>query len=45
MISLRMHYIMNGKARCGNTTARNWTFLPQAVTCETCKKLMKKDIR
>lgn len=44
MTNLRTHYIVAGKARCGNTP-RNWTIDPTKVTCESCKKLMSQEIK
>lgn len=53
MIALRIHYLVgripllidpNGKARCGNP-CRNWTIYPAEVTCESCKKLMKGEVK
>lgn len=45
MIELRIHYLTYGKARCGNPLGRNWTVDPKQVTCESCKKLMGKELQ
>ena len=45
MIPLRTHYLYNGTARCGNPLRRNWTVDPMRVTCGSCKRLMKGEVR
>lgn len=44
MTPLRTHYLHLGAARCGNPL-RNWTVDPKRVTCETCKRLMKGEVK
>lgn len=46
MINLRIHYLINGDhPRCGHRKWQNVTISPEKVTCETCKKLMKKELQ
>lgn len=45
MTKLRIHYLIHGGARCGNPLRRNWTVDPKQVTCETCKRLMEREIK
>jgi hypothetical protein len=45
MTTYRTHYLTLGGARCGNPMRRNWTVDPTGVTCESCKRLMKGDMK
>lgn len=44
MITLRTHYFINGKPRCGSPRT-NATTDPTRVTCKSCKKLMAKEVK
>lgn len=44
-LNYRVHYLLNGTARCGNPMRRNWTVDPKQVTCKTCKWLMKGEVK
>lgn len=45
MIEHRIHYLINGTARCGHPFDQNWTIDPAKVTCGNCKRLMGKELQ
>jgi hypothetical protein len=45
MTEYRVHYMVWGYPRCGSPSFRNETTDPTKVTCETCKRLMKGEVK
>lgn len=45
MTSYRIHFRVNRVIRCGHPHALNWTYDPDIVTCKTCLKLLKGEVK
>lgn len=45
MIKYRIHLRVFGGVRCGQRHIYNSTFFPKEVTCESCKRLMKGEVK